>query len=111
MKQAFWHFIWWCQFGSWRPFRDKCELCDGAKGGVPGNENRIGGHIVCDYCSMDTDEKNIHHKIWLKKFRTAWKKKFGEQPTPLEIAQHIPKNMSDGDDMTIMVEAMRSYKP
>ncbi len=30
--------------------RDKCEFCLGAKGGVPGNENIIGGVIVCDYC-------------------------------------------------------------
>lgn len=29
---------------------DKCQFCYGAKGGVPGNENRIGGVIVCDYC-------------------------------------------------------------
>lgn len=31
--------------------RDACEFCLGVKGGVPGNENRIGGHIVCDYCT------------------------------------------------------------
>jgi hypothetical protein len=30
--------------------RDKCQFCYGMKGGVPGNENRIGGVIVCDYC-------------------------------------------------------------
>lgn len=30
---------------------DGCEFCLGAKGGVPGNENRIGGHVVCDYCT------------------------------------------------------------
>lgn len=29
---------------------DGCEICHGAKGGVPGNENRIGGKVVCDYC-------------------------------------------------------------
>jgi hypothetical protein len=29
---------------------DKCEFCLGAKGGTPGNENRIGGKVVCDYC-------------------------------------------------------------
>jgi hypothetical protein len=30
--------------------KDNCELCLGAKGGVPGNENRILGLVVCDYC-------------------------------------------------------------
>lgn len=29
---------------------DKCQFCYGAKGGVPGNENRINGIVVCDYC-------------------------------------------------------------
>lgn len=31
--------------------RDNCEFCLGHKGGVRGNENRIGGHVVCDYCT------------------------------------------------------------
>jgi hypothetical protein len=31
--------------------KDGCRLCLGAKGGVPGNENVIGGVVVCDYCS------------------------------------------------------------
>jgi hypothetical protein len=30
--------------------RDACQMCLGAKGGVPGNENRIGNVIMCDYC-------------------------------------------------------------
>jgi len=30
--------------------RDGCELCGGKRGGVPGNENLIGGKRVCDYC-------------------------------------------------------------
>lgn len=33
-----------------RMMRDGCEVCDGAQGGVPGNENRIEGRVVCDYC-------------------------------------------------------------
>lgn len=32
------------------PVRDACEICRGAKGGVPGNENVIKGKRVCDYC-------------------------------------------------------------
>lgn len=30
----------------------ECEFCLGAKGGVPGNENVIGGVVVCDYCHV-----------------------------------------------------------
>lgn len=32
---------------------DNCEVCRGARGGVFGNENVIGGVIVCDYCHAD----------------------------------------------------------
>ncbi len=31
--------------------RDNCEKCHGARGGVPGNENRVNGRTLCDYCS------------------------------------------------------------
>lgn len=31
--------------------RDKCQFCFGMKGDVPGNENRFGSIIVCDYCT------------------------------------------------------------
>lgn len=31
-------------------WRDRCEDCYGTKGGVIGNENVIGGRLVCDYC-------------------------------------------------------------
>jgi hypothetical protein len=30
-----------------------CDICDGAKGGVPGNGNLINGQVVCDYCHAD----------------------------------------------------------
>lgn len=30
---------------------DGCKFCLGAKGGVPGNENVIGGEVICDYCT------------------------------------------------------------
>ncbi|AFU88222.1 hypothetical protein CcrColossus_gp352 [Caulobacter phage CcrColossus] len=30
--------------------RDDCSICQGRSGGVPGNENVIGGKLVCDYC-------------------------------------------------------------
>lgn len=32
---------------------DNCQVCCGSKGGIKGNENRIDGLIVCDYCSAD----------------------------------------------------------
>ena len=36
---------------------DKCEICHGARGGVPGNENVIEGGsgpvIMCDYCHAE----------------------------------------------------------
>jgi hypothetical protein len=35
--------------------RDACEMCLGAKGGVPGNENIIGGVVMCDYCHADKE--------------------------------------------------------
>lgn len=28
-----------------------CEFCRGHKYGLSGNENVIGGHILCDYCA------------------------------------------------------------
>ena len=33
--------------------RDKCQICHGNKGGVPGNENIENGVILCDYCSAE----------------------------------------------------------
>lgn len=33
---------------------DGCELCNGRRGGVPGNENIIDGKRVCDYCHSDS---------------------------------------------------------
>lgn len=31
-------------------FTDKCQICYGSNGGVPGNENIVDGKIMCDYC-------------------------------------------------------------
>jgi hypothetical protein len=31
---------------------DKCQLCHGKQGGVPGNENIVDGVILCDYCTV-----------------------------------------------------------
>lgn len=33
---------------------DSCSRCHGAKGGVPGNENRMeDGTLLCDYCHAE----------------------------------------------------------
>jgi hypothetical protein len=37
--------------------RDNCTRCQGRRGGVPGNENVIGGKAVCDYCSVPSGAK------------------------------------------------------
>jgi hypothetical protein len=36
-----------------KPTRDKCQVCNGEKGGVPGNENIVDGVIMCDYCDAE----------------------------------------------------------
>ena len=36
--------------------KDACQICHGAKGGVPGNENLTDGIVMCDYCLV------IHRK-------------------------------------------------
>jgi len=30
-----------------------CQICNGGRGGVPGNENVIQGIVICDYCTAD----------------------------------------------------------
>lgn len=37
----------------WRKRRDNCEICGGTRGGVLGNENRVEGVVMCDYCHAD----------------------------------------------------------
>jgi len=34
----------------WRHVKDACQVCHGAHGGVPGNENIVNGVVMCDYC-------------------------------------------------------------
>lgn len=38
---------------AWENAHDGCERCYGYYGGVPGNENSIGGCVLCDYCHAD----------------------------------------------------------
>lgn len=37
--------------------RDKCEVCEGERGGTYGNENVVDGVIKCDYCTADDMNK------------------------------------------------------
>lgn len=37
--------------------RDACEICQGRRGGVKGNENRVHGRVMCDYCHAE------HHLV------------------------------------------------
>jgi hypothetical protein len=40
---------------------DACEVCNGANGGVPGNESIVKGLVMCDYChALSTKEKATH---------------------------------------------------
>lgn len=37
------------------PGPDGCQVCKGARGGAPGNENVVDGVVMCDWCSVDSD--------------------------------------------------------
>ncbi len=37
-------------------YPDNCERCVGMLGGVRGNENRVDGRVLCDYCSVAMDD-------------------------------------------------------
>lgn len=43
--------------------KDNCEICKGAKGGVPGNENIIDGKAVCDYCHANNTRTNAKEEL------------------------------------------------
>lgn len=43
--------IYQCEDGY--PIPKHCEICNGKKGGVPGNNVIINGKRVCDYCHAD----------------------------------------------------------
>ena len=32
---------------------DGCEICEGSRGGIKGNENVVDGVVMCDYCHAD----------------------------------------------------------
>jgi len=41
----------------WAMQTDNCEICQGASGGILGNENIIDDVTVCDYCSAELKDK------------------------------------------------------
>jgi hypothetical protein len=41
--------------GSFNP--DNCQICSDDRDGIDGNENIVGGVIMCDYCSADDSSK------------------------------------------------------
>jgi hypothetical protein len=47
--------------------KDNCEICQGRKGGVRGNENKVQGLVVCDYCHADIRADRLsaeEHLYW-----------------------------------------------
>jgi hypothetical protein len=46
----------------WQWLPDKCEVPDCCRKGIRGNENRIDGRIVCDYCHANMIEKHAETK-------------------------------------------------
>ncbi|WP_156480918.1 hypothetical protein [Variovorax sp. PAMC 28711] len=63
--------------------RDACKICNGDRGGVPGNENVIDCVVMCDYCHADQMEFKALDRV--RKAVKAWKR--GAQ-TP-ERASHF----------------------
>lgn len=39
--------------GPAKPAKCGCQKCGGTRGGIPGNENRLNGVVLCDYCTAD----------------------------------------------------------
>jgi hypothetical protein len=70
---------------------DACEICKGASGGEPGNENVIDGVVMCDYC---------HYKVLnpvLKELEVEAGKEFFQQlknkATYTELVQITPTTL------------------
>jgi hypothetical protein len=48
----------------WRLLPDKCQVADCARQGVRGNENNVGGRIVCDYCYSRQESLLLFSRPW-----------------------------------------------
>lgn len=46
---------------------DNCEICEGRRGGMKGNENIVDGIVMCDYCyyTISTYKKLYETKLAL----------------------------------------------
>jgi hypothetical protein len=56
--------------------RDNCQVCEGFRGGVRGNENIVEGITLCDYCSVTYDSlKKLIEAQYpaIKSFNITWK--------------------------------------
>lgn len=56
----------------WSHLPDKCQVVDCSRRGVRGNENRIGGKIVCDYCHSRQGHLNFGSSWWDRHPRARW---------------------------------------
>ena len=50
-------------------YRDECEVCEGTRGGLRGNENFVNGKVMCDYCSADFLQKDPEHQRLMNEWR------------------------------------------
>jgi superfamily II helicase len=62
--------------------KDKCQVCHGERGGVPGNENRVEKDgktvIMCDYCHADELQETLNRQEYLQAERATLKRLLAE---------------------------------
>lgn len=56
----------------WRMLPDKCQCLGCSRVGVRGNENVVGGKIVCDYCYLKSDNLLLWSSWWDRHPRLRW---------------------------------------
>ncbi len=69
---------------------DNCEVCNGERGGVPGNENSINGVVVCDYCTADMMSGLIDYPKYEATYGRFDSSKPNAANTPKELIQIEP---------------------
>lgn len=82
--------------------RDNCQVCLGLRGGVPGNENRWQGIVICDYCTVRLPTVPVGHvsasDVAMHQFALAQqllilRRELSNSPISAE-AEHILRQMS-----------------
>jgi hypothetical protein len=82
--------------------RDNCQVCIGLRGGVPGNENRWHGLVICDYCScrrtpVATGQVSASdvaaHRFALSEQLQLLRRELSEVPLSTE-AEHLLRQMA-----------------